>query len=335
VAGLLLPNVVCIESDNKFGRFVAEPLEKGFGVTLGNSLRRVLLGSLTSAAISAVEITGIQHEFSVIPHAREDTIGFLLNIKEICIRSLSQREGTMTLQIDREGEVVAGDIKTTSDFEVVNPELHLITLDSSKANLDVKFYVKMGRGYVPAGSSDGMAPGIIPIDAIYTPVRNANFVVESIGLEDGSEKEKMTLEIWTNGTLSPLEALTQSAAILVDQFACFRNLAKSIADENGEPPWTRLLPPEQYTMRLEDMNLSTHTYNSLRRGSITTLGELLEKASEGDLSSLAGFGAKSQEEVEEVLQNLNLPFVPEIRKKAKKKDSDDISNDATKEEEQV
>jgi len=333
VAGLLLPNVICTESNKNFGRFVAEPLEKGFGTTLGNSLRRVLLGSLTSAAVSAVEIAGIQHEFSVIPHAREDTIGFLLNIKEICIRSLSQHEGTMTLQIDREGEVVAGDIKTTSDFEIINPDLHLITLDSSKANLDIKFYVKMGRGYVPAGSSDGLAPGIIPIDAIFTPVRNANYTVEASGLEEGAEKEKLTLEIWTNGTLSPLEALTQSATILVDQFACFRNLAKTIADENGEPPWPRLLPPEQYNMRLEDMNLSTHTYNSLRRGSITTLGELLEKASEGDLTSLAGFGAKSQEEVEETLQKLNLPFVPEIRKKAKKKDSDDEGGDATKEEE--
>jgi len=225
----------------------------------------------------------------------------------------------MTLQVEREGEVVAGDIKTGTD--------------SSKANLDIKFYVKMGRGYVPAGSSEGLALGVIPIDAIYTPVRNANYTVEASGLEEGAEKEKLTLEIWTNGTLSPLEALTQSATILVDQFACFRNLAKTIADENGEPPWPRLLPPEQYNMRLEEMNLSTHTYNSLRRGSITTLGELLEKASEGDLTSLAGFGAKSQEEVEETLQKWNLPFVPEIRKKAKKKDSDDEGDDAAKEEE--
>ena len=333
MAGLLLPNIVCVESNKNFGRFIAEPLEKGFGTTLGNSLRRVLLSSLTSAAISAVEMAGIQHEFSVIPHAREDTIGFLLNVKEICIRPLSQREGTMTLQVEREGEVVAGDIKTGTDFEIVNPDLHLITLDSSKANLDIKFYVKMGRGYVPAGSSEGLALGVIPIDAIYTPVRNANYTVEASGLEEGAEKEKLTLEIWTNGTLSPLEALTQSATILVDQFACFRNLAKTIADENGEPPWPRLLPPEQYNMRLEEMNLSTHTYNSLRRGSITTLGELLEKASEGDLTSLAGFGAKSQEEVEETLQKWNLPFVPEIRKKAKKKDSDDEGDDAAKEEE--
>ncbi len=317
MAGLLLPKVECVESTQNYGRFIAEPLERGFGITLGNGLRRVLLGSLVGAAVTCVEIEDIFHEFSSIPHAKEDTLEFLLNVKELRIRPLSQRSGRMTLDVHGEGDVNAADINPTADFEIINPDLHLITLDSGDARLRVTFNVELGRGYMPAGSSNGLPVGSIPIDAVFSPVRKANCTVETSGFGEGSGQERLVLEVWTDNTLSPTEAVSQSAAILIEQYSCFRELAKTLTEDGSELAWQRLIPPEQYDMPLDQLNLSTHTYNSLRRGGITTLGMLLEKTSEG-LSSLAGFGAKSQEEVEVALGGLNLPFVPEIKKQSKK-----------------
>lgn len=317
--GLSVPKVECVESNETYGRFVAEPLEKSFGTTLGNSLRRVLLNSLTGAAVTSVEISGIHHEFSTIPHAKEDTLDFLLNIKAIRIRSLSQRTGKMTLEIAGEGEVTAADIQPSADFEIINPDLHLISINSSKAKLSVELNVEMGRGYLPARSSDGLPVGVIPIDAVFTPIRRVNYSVESSGAGEGSSQERLVLEVWSDGTISPTEAVSQSAAILMDQIASFRQLAKVLTEEGAELSWQRLIPPEQYNMQLDQLNLSTHTYNSLRRGGITSMGQLLERRTSEGLSSLAGFGAKSQEEVEVALNSLNLPEIPEGKKPAKKR----------------
>ena len=312
MAGLALPKVECVESTETYGRFVAEPVEKGFGVTLGSSLRRVLLSSLPGAATTWVMIDGVQHEFSTIPHVKEDTIDFLLNVKAIRIRHLSQRPGKLRLEVEGEGQVCAGDIKTSADFEIVNPELYLATLDSPEARLTVEFNVEIGRGYVPASSSDSLPIGAIPTDAIFTPVRKVNYSVEP------SNQEKLILEVWTDGTLSPIEAVSQSAAILIEQFGCFRELVKAITQEGAEVVWQRLIPPEQYVMPLDQLNLSTHTYNSLRRGGVTTLGQILERGLDG-LCALAGFGAKSREEVEAALKRLDLPFMPETNEKKEKK----------------
>jgi len=317
LAGLSLPKVECIESTETYGRFVAEPLERGFGVTLGNSLRRVLLSSLSGAAITWVEIEGVHHEFSTIPHVKEDTTDFLLNTRAVRIRPLSQLPGKVRLEVEGEGEVCAADIKTSADFEIANPELHLATLDSPEAKLRVEFNVELGRGYVPAGSSDSLPIGAIPIDAIFTPVRKAHYELDPSILIEGSHQEKLTLEVWTDGTLAPTEAVTQSAAILMEQFSCFRELAKALVDEGAELAWQGLIPPEQYNMPIDQLNISTHTYNSLRRGGITTLGQILEKGIEG-LCALAGFGAKSREEVEVALKRLDLPFIPEMKEKKKK-----------------
>ena len=315
--GLTLPKVECVETTDSYGRFVAEPLEKGFGITLGNALRRILLGSLPGAAITWVEIEGIQHDFSTIPHAKEDTIDFLLNIKAIRIRPLSRRPGNLLLEVSGEKQVTAGDITSSADFEIVNPDLYLISLDSDQAKLNVQFNVDIGRGYIPAGTADGLPIGAIPVDAVFTPIRRANYTVESSGVGETIGKERLTIEVWTDKTISPTEAITQSAAILIDQFSSFRELAKKLTEEGAEMSWQQLLTPEQYDKPLDQLNLSTHTYNSLRRGGVITLGQLLEKYNEG-LSSLAGFGAKSQEEVEAVLKGLNLPFIPEPKKQAKK-----------------
>ena len=318
MAGLALPKVECVESTETYGRFVAEPVEKGFGVTLGNAMRRVLLSSLPGAAITWVMIEGIQHEFSTVPHVKEDTIDFLLNVKEIRLRHLAQRSGRLRLEVGGEVQVFAGDIKPSADFEIVNPEHYLATLDSPKAKLSVELNVEIGRGYVPASSSDSLPIGTIPIDAIFTPVRKVNFLVEPSGLREGSNEEKLILEVWTDGSISPIEAVSQSAAILIEQFGCFRELARAITQEGAEVAWQRLIPPEQYLMPLDQLNLSTHTYNSLRRGGVTTLGQILERGLDG-LCGLAGFGAKSKEEVETALKRLDLPFFPEAKEKKEKK----------------
>ena len=318
MAGLALPKVECVEGTEIYGRFIAEPVEKGFGVTLGNSLRRVLLSSLPGAAITWVMIEGVQHEFSTIPHVKEDTIDFLLNVKGIRLRHLAQRSGKMRLEVEGEGQARAGDIKPSADFEIVNPELYLATLDSPEAKLSVELNVEIGRGYVPASSSDSLPIGTIPIDAIFTPVRKVNFLIEPSSLREGSNQEKLILEVWTNGSVSPIEAVSQSAAILIEQFGCFRELARAITPEGAEVAWQRLIPPEQYLMPLDQLNLSTHTYNSLRRGGVTTLGQILERSLDG-LCGLAGFGAKSREEVEAALKRLDLPFIPEAKEKKEKK----------------
>jgi len=316
LAGLALPKVECVEGTETYGRFVAEPVEKGFGVTLGNALRRVLLSSLPGAAVTWVMIESVQHEFSTIPHVKEDTIDFLLNVKAIRLRHLAQRSGKLRLEAAGEGQVRAGDIKQTADFEIVNPELYLATLDAPEAKLDVEFNVEIGRGYIPASSSDSLPIGAIPIDAIFTPLRKVNYSVEPSSLREGSNQEKLVLEVWTDGSISPIEAVSQSAFILIEQFGCFRELAKAITQEGAEIVWQRLIPPEQYLMPLDQLNLSTHTYNSLRRGGVTTLGQILEKGLDG-LCALAGFGAKSREEVETALKHLDLPFIPEAKEKKK------------------
>jgi len=318
LAGLALPKVECVEGTETYGRFVAEPVDRGFGVTLGNGLRRVLLSSLPGAAITWVMIEGIQHEFSTVPHVKEDTIDFLLNVKAIRLRHLAQRSGRLRLEAEGERQVCAGDITPSSDFEIVNPELHLATLDSPEAKLDVEFNVEIGRGYVQATSSDSLPIGAIPIDAIFTPVRKVNYSVEASGLREGSNEEKLILEVWTDGSISPIEAVSQSAGIMIEQFGCFRELVKTISQEGAEVVWQRLIPPEQYLMPLDQLNLSTHTYNSLRRGGVTTLGQILEKGLDG-LCVLAGFGAKSREEVETALKRLELPFIPEAKEKKEKK----------------
>jgi DNA-directed RNA polymerase subunit alpha len=302
---LSIPTVSCVESNVNYGRFLAEPLEPGFGVTLGNALRRVLLSSLPGAAVTWVKIEGIQHEFSPIRHVKEDAMEFLLNIKQLRLCPLSRQPGQLLLEMEGEGKVCAGDIKPSAHFRVANPELYLASLDSSKAKLYVELNVELGKGYVPAKSADGLPVGALPVDAIFTPVRKVNFSVESVKPGQEGSPEKLILEIWTDATILPWEALNQSAIILINQFASFRDL---------EVPMAKALSilPEQYDTPLEELNLSTRSYNSLKRAGIFTLGQLVEKGREG-LPQLPGLGAKSRVEVEELMTKLGSP-VPEKKK---------------------
>jgi DNA-directed RNA polymerase subunit alpha len=302
---LSIPTVTCIESTGNYGRFLAEPLEPGFGITLGNALRRVLLSSLPGAAVTWVKIEGIQHEFSPIPHVKEDAMEFILNIKQLRLCPISRQPGQLFLEVEQEGKVCAGDIKPSADFRIVNPELYLASLDSPQAKLYVELNVELGRGYVLAKSTDGLPVGALPVDAIFTPVREVNFSVESVKPGQEGSPEKLILEIWTDATIFPWEALSQSAVILINEFSSFRDL---------EVPMAKTLSPlpEQYDTPLEELNLSTRSYNSLRRAGIFTLGQLIEKSREG-LPPLPGLGAKSRAEVEELLEKMGSPVSEKIK----------------------
>ena len=300
------PGVKCIESSGNYGRFLAEPLEAGFGVTLGNALRRVLLSSLPGAAVTWVKIDGIQHEFSPIPYVKEDVIEFLLNVKELRLRPLSYQPGKLVLEAEGEGNVCAGDIVPSADFQIANPELYLAALDFPRARLYVEFNVELGRGYVPAKSANDLPVGALPVDAIFSPVRKVNFFEESISPGQEGSPERLTLEVWTDGTISPGEAISQSAAILMYHFCSFREIEIPMAEGarlGGLP-----ISPEQYNIPVEDLGLSTRACNSLRRGGILTLGQLLEKNQEG-LPPLPGLGAKSRAEVEKLITKLGFPVI--------------------------
>ena len=319
--GLLLPelaepSVKCVESTGNHGRFSAEPLEAGFGVTLGNALRRVLLSSLPGAAVTWLEIEGIQHEFSPIPYVKEDVIEFLLNVKELRLRPLSHEPSKLILEAEGEGKVCAGDIRPSADFQIANPELCLATLDSSQAKLHVEFNVELGRGYVPAKkSADGLLVGALPIDAIFTPVHKVNFLIEPIRPGEERSPERLILELWTDGTISPVEAITQGATILINQLSPFRQLEVPVEERIGIGSGLPI-SAEQYNTPVEELGLSTRSCNSLKRGGILTLGQLVERSQEG-LPPLPGFGAKSRTEVEDLVTELGFPFASKVKGKGK------------------
>jgi DNA-directed RNA polymerase subunit alpha len=326
---LSLPKIECVEYREDYGKFVAEPLEKGFGVVLGNSLRRVLLSSLKGAAVASVLIDGVTQEFSTIPNMKEDVTEFLMNVRDIRIKRISKTEesGKMILNVKGRTDVHASDISTITPpvFEIVNPDLYLATLDSD-AKLNVEFNIKVDRGYKPVSTGDSVGIIVtsagtskeISVDAIYSPVTRANYTIESGGPGHGSGKEKLVMEIWTDGTIDPVEAIGESASILVEQFSCFMGLARTIAEKEEVEAWQKSIPSDVYNMSLEKLNLSTHTYNSLRRGGITTTGQLLEKGLEG-LMSLGGFGVKSKEEVDVALKELGVELTNSGIEKDKKK----------------
>ena len=311
---LAVPTIKCIETTDTFGRFVAEPLEKGFGTTLGNSLRRILLGYLPGAAVTWVKIDGIQHEFSTIPYVKEDTIEFLLNVKALRLKPLSNQPSKLTLEVEGEGQVCAADIKPSTDFEVINPELHLITLDSPEAKLYAEFNVELGEGYQQAESSDNIPVGAIPVDAIFSPIRKVNIAIKSIHIGQETSREQLCLDVWTNGVISPIDAISLSAEILINQLSPFVEYIRVSQMEEEKQLIRRSIPDEKYNMPVEQLDLSVRTLNSLRRGGITTVGELITKG-EKELLSLRNFGQKSQKELEERLKALGLSMAPSVEER--------------------
>jgi DNA-directed RNA polymerase subunit alpha len=294
------------EETDSYVRIIAEPLAAGFGTTLGNALRRVLLSSLPGAAVTSVRIEEVEHEFSTIPHMKEDTTEFLLNIKEIRLRALADRPAKLYLEASGEGPVTGGSIQTTADYEIVNPEIQLATLDAPEARLTVELNVETGQGYAPAGQSDGLPIGVIPVDAIFSPVRRVNFHVAHTRVGQMTNYDRLQLEVWTDGTMAGIDAISKSSEILQDELRMFAMLGKPLPPtvERGLGVGTSL-PPDKYNMPIEELNLSVRAYNCLKRSGLMTVGTVLEK-SEDELLSLRNFGRKSYDELRDKLAELGL-----------------------------
>lgn len=312
---LPIPSAKCIETVNNYGKFLAEPLEPGYGITLGNALRRVLLSSLPGAAVTWVRIDGVQHEFSPIPHIKEDVIEFLLNVKQIRFRPLSYQPGMLFLDAAGEGKVYAGNIEPSADFQIADPELYLATLDSPEAKLRVEFNIELGRGYLPARPAKNLPVGALSVDSIFTPVYKVNFSDETINPGREGSPERLILEVWTDGTISPSEAVSQAGAILIAQFSPFKELIP--LEEKEAKPVIGLTSSVEFDVSIGKLGLSTRSCNSLSRAGILTLGQLIEKNKEG-LPPLPGLGAKSQKELNTLLANLGFS-VKEKKKKREKR----------------
>lgn len=323
---LAIPSIECVESKDNFGRFLAEPLDKGFGVTLGNALRRVLLSYLPGAAVTRVKIEGIQHEFSSIPYMKEDTIEFLLNVKAMRLKSLSGRPGKLTLEVEGDRQICAADITPSSDFEITNPEQYLATLDSPEAKLTAELDVELGVGYQEAESGDSLPVGVIPVDAIFTPIRMVNFTVDPIHIGEEISREKLYLEVLTDGTTSPVDAVSNAADILIKQLSPFVNYAQvsRIEVEQGivGPP----THDERYDTPVEQLDLSVRTMNCLRRAGITTVGEVISKGEKG-LLSLRNFGRRSKQEIDERLKVMGLSLAPEAEDIEETGESTELDDD--------
>ncbi|MFQ5380857.1 MAG: DNA-directed RNA polymerase subunit alpha [Dehalococcoidia bacterium] len=305
---VVLPSLEVADEGPDYARLVAEPLEAGYGITLGNTLRRVLLGSLEGAAITSVRIEQVQHEFSTIEGMREDTTDFLLSLKEVRLRAITNRPGTITLDAEGSTRLTAGDLRIPADFELVNPDLYLATLDGASARLNVTMNVQVGKGYVPAGSVEGLPIGVIPVDAVFTPIRKVNYKVEKTRVGQSTDFDRLVLEVWTDGTIGPVEAVGLASDILMEQFALFSTAGGGSAQAPAAPgtegsPVGRILSPERYNTAIEELSLSVRAYNCLKRSGLMTVGQVLEKT-EDELLGLRNFGRKSYDELRERLVDL-------------------------------
>tara|TARA_B100000945_G_scaffold11432_1_gene8957 strand:- start:1820 stop:2818 length:999 start_codon:yes stop_codon:yes gene_type:complete len=301
---LEVPGLSIIDEENgeSYGRFVVQPLEKGWGVTLGNPVRRILLNSLSGTAISWIKIDGIQHEYSTLKNMREGIVEFILNVKGVRIRSLTNRPGRLRLDVSGEGEIKAGDIMATSDFEIVNPEHHLATLDNENARLSVEFNVDQGIGYSIGSNDEGLPIGVLPVDAIFSPVRKVNFEVEPTRVGQNSNLEKLVIEVWTDKTISPLEALQAASNQLMDKFYLFTQFDKNL--EESDAPTLPGVSPEIFNTLVETLDLSARTLNCLKRANINRVGEVLMMP-KGDVLKIRNFGQKSLDELYDKLAEYN------------------------------
>lgn len=276
-------------------------------MTLGNTLRRVLLSSLPGAAVTSIRIESVQHEFQDIPHIMEDVTNIVLNIKQLRLRSFSDHAVSMRLEVSGEREVTAADILAPSTVEIVNPELHIATLDNESAHLDMELVVEMGKGYVPADSKEDQPIGVIPIDAIYSPVQKVNYAIEHTRVGQMTNFDKIVLDIWTDGTITPDEALRQSADILVRHFTLLANYRATLIEPEKAPLSSIPIPSKVYDTPIEELDLSVRAYNCLKRSNITKVGQVLSM-NEDDLLGVRNFGEKSLQELRERLLLRN--FLP-------------------------
>jgi DNA-directed RNA polymerase subunit alpha len=302
--------IVEISENNRYGKFVCEPLDRGYGTTLGNSLRRILLSSLMGAAITSVKIEGVLHEFSTIPGIREDVTDIILNLKSVCLKMHTDEPKILRLEALTEGEVTAGDIITDPDVEILNPELHLATVDAS-GSLKMEITVERGRGYVPGDKNKkpDQVIGVIPIDSIFSPIQRVNYQITDTRVGNVTDYDKLTLEVWTDGSLRPEEAVSKSASIMVAHLKLFQNLAGILPEEEvTDGTFTEVVEDSNakiMDMTIEDLDLSVRSYNCLKRAGINNVSDLVQK-SEDDMMKVRNLGRKSMEEVKKKLIELGL-----------------------------
>ena len=302
------PRIVCLETptDDSYGKYIVEPLERGYGTTLGNSLRRVLLSSLPGTAVTSIKISGVQHEFSTIPGVKEDVTEIVLNVKSIIARLHTQTPKTVYIEATGEGEVTAGDIKADGEVEILNPDLHIATLGAG-ASLSMELTIGHGRGYVSAAKNKTpqMPIGTIPVDSIYTPVLKVNYTVENTRVGNQTDFDKLTIEVWTDKTITARNALSLAAKILVDHFTIFTDLSETVSGtstvvEKPEQPQDKVLD-----MTIEELDLSVRSFNCLKRANINTVADLVSKTQD-EMIKVRNLGRKSLEEVEHKLAQLGL-----------------------------
>ena len=302
------PRIECIETptDDSYGKYVIEPLERGYGTTLGNSLRRVLLSSLPGTAVTSIRISGIQHEFSTIPGVKEDVTEIVLNIKRIIARLHSDEPKTVYIEASGECEVTAGDIKADGEVEILNPELHIATLGPD-ASLSMELTLDHGRGYVPADKNKNPQQiiGPIPVDSIYTPVLKVNYAVENTRVGNQTDFDKLTLEVWTDRTITPRDAVSLGAKILVDHFTLFTDLSDSIGSRSTVVEKVETQRDKVLEMTIEELDLSVRSFNCLKRANINTVEDLISKTQD-EMIKVRNLGRKSLEEVEHKLAMMGL-----------------------------
>ena len=307
------PRIECIETptDDSYGKYVIEPLERGYGTTLGNSLRRVLLSSLPGTAVTSIRISGIQHEFSTIPGVKEDVTEIVLNIKRIIARLHSDEPKTVYIEASGECEVTAGDIKADGEVEILNPELHIATLGPD-ASLSMELTIDHGRGYVPADKNKNPQQiiGTIPVDSIYTPVLKVNYAVENTRVGNQTDFDKLTLEVWTDRTITPRDAVSLGAKILVDHFTLFTDLSDSIGSRSTVVEKVETQRDKVLEMTIEELDLSVRSFNCLKRANINTVEDLISKT-EDEMMKVRNLGRKSLEEVENKLAMMGLSLASE------------------------
>ncbi len=299
---MVLPKIECDASSKNYGRYIIGPLESGYGITLGNALRRVLLSSLPGAAIASIRLSDVHHEFTDIPHVREDMTQIILQVKQLRVKLTGEEPVRLRLGVRGEGTVTAGDIQCPPEVEIINPDLYLFTVESDKARLEMELTVEPGRGYSPADERGRLPIGELPVDAIFSPVRKCNYEIERARVGQMTNYDKLIMEIWTDGTLRPQEALSRAARILVQHFQLISGVTEEIKLEEV-PQATTTISQEIYETPIEQLDLSVRVFNSLKRTGITNVGEVLEMLGRGEeaMLTIRNFGQKSLTELREKL----------------------------------
>lgn len=308
------PQIECIETpgDASYGKYVIEPLERGYGTTLGNALRRIMLSSLPGTAATSIKIAGVQHEFSTIPGVKEDVTEIVLNVKNLLTKLYCEGGKTVFIEATGPCEVTAGDIKSDGEVEVLNPELHLATLDVG-ATLSMEITLSHGRGYVSADRNKALRSnviGVIPIDSIYTPVYKVNYTVESTRVGASSDYDKLTLEVWTDTTITARDAVSLGAKILCDHFALFTDLSDTLGDKSTVVEKAADSKDKMLELTIEELDLSVRSFNCLKRANINTVEDLISKT-EDEMMKVRNLGRKSLEEVINKLAMMGLSLASE------------------------